>query len=103
MKKIYLAGPMTGLPSHNFPAFHAEAARLRKLGYEVVNPAELNQTPGTWLECMRIDICQLVLCDGLVVLPGWDRSTGARLEHHIAMTLGLPCFDSAELPLRQKA
>ncbi|RCI66099.1 DUF4406 domain-containing protein, partial [Pseudomonas aeruginosa] len=28
IKRIYLAGPMTGLPEHNFPAFHAEAARL---------------------------------------------------------------------------
>lgn len=39
-QRIYLAGPMTGLPEHNFPAFHAEAARLRGLGYHVENPAE---------------------------------------------------------------
>ncbi|TGA83618.1 DUF4406 domain-containing protein, partial [Pseudomonas aeruginosa] len=29
IQRIYLAGPMTGLPEHNFPTFHAEAARLR--------------------------------------------------------------------------
>ena len=40
--KIYIAGPMTGLPELNFPAFHAEAARLRAFGYEVINPAEIN-------------------------------------------------------------
>ncbi|MCY1527250.1 hypothetical protein D9M68_623110 [compost metagenome] len=40
MKRIYLAGPMTGLPEFNYPAFHAEAARLRALGYQVENPAE---------------------------------------------------------------
>ena len=40
--KIYCAGPMTGLPELNFPAFHAEAARLRAFGYEVINPAEIN-------------------------------------------------------------
>ena len=40
MKRIYLSGPMSGLPELNFPAFHAEAARLRALGFEVVNPAD---------------------------------------------------------------
>ena len=40
MPRIYLAGPMTGLPEFNYPAFHAEAARLRQLGYHVENPAE---------------------------------------------------------------
>lgn len=40
IKRIYLAGPMTGLPEFNYPAFHAEAARLRGLGYQVENPAD---------------------------------------------------------------
>lgn len=30
--KIYIAGPMTGLPDLNFPAFHNEARRLRMQG-----------------------------------------------------------------------
>jgi hypothetical protein len=39
-KRIYIAGPMTGLVEHNFPAFHAAADRLRKAGWDAVNPAE---------------------------------------------------------------
>lgn len=90
MKRTYIAGPMTGLKDLNFPAFHAEAARLRALGHEVVNPAEINVDPEKgWVECMRADIRELVTCEAIQMLPGWEHSRGARLEHHIATALGL--------------
>lgn len=90
MKRIYIAGPMTGLPDLNFPAFHAEAARLRALGYEVSNPAEINPDPTAgWEACMRADIAELVKCDGVALLPGWERSRGASLEAHIVHSLGM--------------
>lgn len=83
---------MTGLPELNFPAFHAEASRLRKLGYEVTNPAEINPDPlASWLDCMRADIAQLVYCDAIVFLPGWELSRGANIERDIAFKLGLAC------------
>lgn len=91
--KIYCAGPMTGLPELNFPAFHAEAARLRALGHEVINPAEINPDKHmTWRECMRTDIAALVFCDAIQLLPGWENSKGATLEHHIVERLGLQIF-----------
>lgn len=91
MKRIYLAGPMSGLENLNFPTFHAETARLRALGYDVVNPAEINPDPlAQWRDCMRQDIKQLVDCDGIALLDGWEKSRGASLEHHIAQGLGLP-------------
>jgi Domain of unknown function (DUF4406) len=88
--RIYIAGPMTGLPDLNFPAFHAEAARLRALGWEVVNPAELNLDPSAlWADCMRADITALVTCKFIRLLPGWEKSKGATLEAHIAERLGM--------------
>ncbi len=78
MKRVYISGPMTGMPDFNFPAFNAEAARLRSLGYEVVNPAEINQvTQGEWHECLRRDIVELMSCDTLALMPGWQGSNGA--------------------------
>ena len=90
MTRIYIAGPMSNLPNLNFPAFHAEAARLRALGYEVVNPAEINADPTAgWNECMRKDIAQLVTCNAIAMLPGWEHSKGASLEHRIARQLDM--------------
>jgi hypothetical protein len=100
-KKIYIAGPMTGLPDLNFPAFHGEASWLRAMGNEVINPAEINdeglavmaftaeEYQEHWRKCMRADIAQLVTCDAIHMLDGWEKSCGATLEHHIARTLGM--------------
>lgn len=91
MKRIYIAGPMSGLPELNFPAFHAAAAELRAQGYDVVNPAEINADPTAgWVACMRLDIAQLVTCDQILLLPGWESSRGATLERHIAQMLEMP-------------
>ena len=38
---------------------------------------------------MRADIAELVKCDGVALLPGWERSRGASLEAHIAHSLGM--------------
>lgn len=90
--RIYLAGPMTGLPDLNFPAFHAEAARLRALGYDVVNPAELNQDlQASWVDCMRADIPALLTCGTIAFLPRWTDSKGASLEGYIADKLNMNC------------
>ncbi len=90
MKRIYISGAMSGVPEHNFPAFNAEAARLRALGYEVVNPAEVNPDVAlSWHECLRQDIKLLCDCDTLALLPGWEHSQGAHLELHIAHRLGM--------------
>ena len=96
--RIYLAGPMSGLPDFNFPAFHTAAGQLRAAGYDVINPAEVNTDPDAeWSACMRADITELVKCDAIALLPGWTNSRGATLEHHIAHCLGMQIFMVADL------
>lgn len=90
MKRIYISGPMTGLPELNFPAFNAEAVRLRALGFEVVNPADINPEPNTgWHECMRNDLKAL--------LDGWQQSAGAHLEMHVAHRVGMQIVIAKEV------
>jgi thioesterase domain-containing protein len=90
---VYLSGPMTGLPDLNFPAFHQAAARLRASGYTVINPAEMDEAEAgvqrEWHEYLRRDIRVLVDCTHIAMLPGWEKSKGARLERHIAQELGM--------------
>lgn len=89
--KLYLSGPMSGIPDHNFPAFFREARALEAAGYEVVNPAEINvDQSASWEACLKADIKQLVDCDGVAVMEGWTRSRGATLECYIAEKLNLP-------------
>lgn len=97
MKRIYLSGPMTGMPELNFPTFHAMTAQLRAAGHTVTNPAELNPDGGCWNECMRRDIAALMECDTIAKLPGWHTSKGARLELHIAERLGMAIVNAHDL------
>ena len=98
MKRLYLSGPMSGLPELNFPAFHAEAARLRALGFEVVNPADLNPDPGKgWKDCLRVDLLELLGCDAIAMLPGWKKSEGAHLEMHVAHRVGIDILDATDI------
>lgn len=103
--KIYLAGPMSGIPQFNFPAFHQATASLRKQGWEVVSPAEEDHKQGigakaeaskegnpadipeTWGQVLARDV-QLLAdtgIQGIVFLPGWTDSRGARLEATVGL------------------
>lgn len=92
MTVTYIAGPMTGLPEFNYPAFHAAAAKLRAEGVGVVNPADHanGDTGRSWPFYMRLALVSLAGCHAIAMLPGWERSRGARLEHHVATELGMP-------------
>lgn len=89
--KIYISGPMSGLPDLNFPAFNDAAAKLRALGHEVFNPAEKQEESNqdmTWTDYMRLDIKMLMGCDAVALLPGYWESKGATIEWQLAKGLG---------------
>ncbi len=90
--RTYLAGPMSGLPDHNYPAFKAAAKRLRGQGVQVISPHEITPSgygPWSWQEHMRVDLAALLTCEVIVMLPGWQQSRGAQLEKTVAEAIGL--------------
>jgi hypothetical protein len=98
VRRVYVSGPMSGYPGHNFAMFNAEAARLRALGYEVVNPVDVNPDPGKpWEDCLRADLAAMLGCDTIAMLPGHLNSRGATLELSVARSLGFKIRYAAEI------
>lgn len=101
---LYIAGPMTGLPEFNYPAFEDARRRFEAAGYTVLCPTdngkdhELGSRPWSWY--MRAALRQLMDADGVAVLPGWEASRGATLEVHVAQSLDIP-VRSVEAWLRE--
>lgn len=99
--RIYIAGPMRGYLEHNFPAFRRAAAAFAALGWETVSPVDIGQAlfgnqpdvPGG--EYIRADVKALADCSAIALLDGWERSTGARCEAVVALTIGLQFYDAA--------
>lgn len=95
--KIYVAGPMRGIPEFNFPAFHVAAAKLRAEGHLVFNPAErdIQHHDGFNLrEALKDDLEFICLhADAVAVLPGWESSKGAQAEVATAKALGLAIIE----------
>ena|GEM_PF-6751340 len=94
---VYLSGPMTGYQDWNYPAFEAAAARLRTLGWVVLNPAESKLPPDTTPRAAFLadDLMAITVgaggepVDGIVFLDGWTKSAGARMEALVGLEMGM--------------
>jgi len=108
MTKLYLAGPMQNRPKFNFPLFEEAAEVLRAKGFDILSPAELDREQGdtvaealasddgditkltsTWGDFLSRDV--KIVADevgGIVFLPEWEESKGARLEAYVALACG---------------
>lgn len=108
-KRVYLSGPMTGIPNLNAPAFRSAQIVCRLLGAdEVFNPATAwghASKPHQWY--MRHDLHRLTQSEGdvphfdaIVMLDGWEGSGGALLERSIAEACGIEVVTIAELKMQ---
>jgi hypothetical protein len=105
-KSVYIAGPMSGYPEFNFPAFFAAENRLRAEGYEVFNPAAKSQEEELdkeafitgdnlrvieqgfdFRKCYLWDVEKVIYANAIYMLRGWQYSPGAVGEHAVAVTM----------------
>ena len=88
-RRIYISGPMSGLPDFNYPAFGAAAQWLENQGWEPVSPADIGQREGwEWCDYMKAAVAMQTTCEAIHMLRGWHRSRGATVEHKLASVFG---------------
>lgn len=89
--RVYISGPITGIPEYNKPAFIEAENKLRSMGYDPVNPFDINivNKDKSWDDYMREDIIALCGCDLIMMLPGWETSRGAKTERALAESLNI--------------
>lgn len=123
MKKLYIAGPMTGYPKYNYPAFF-RAEDLLKKDWRVISPARLAvcmwvnhrliDNFESWEQYIditapkiperdykRTNIAELSCCDAICFLPGWKFSKGSKEELFIAKILALEIYTLEEGKLKK--
>lgn len=93
-RRVYISGPMAGCPDSNGAAFLAAQERLKAAGAVAVNPNRLSnlEKPITREQAMKVDISDLLRCDSVYMLRGWQDSEGATLELSVARAIGLDVF-----------
>lgn len=90
LKTIYISGPISGYDTEERKRAFKEATRVAgKMGYIPVNPMEYQVDGWTWEAYMRRDIKELMDCDAILMMPGWEQSRGAKLEKDIAERIGM--------------
>jgi len=109
---LYIAGPMRGIAWFNYPLFDRVAKELRDAGNEVISPADEDRKVGfdpfanpayriadactfpseasfeSFDKTVRRCFEAVLRCDEIVLLPGWEASSGALAELTLAMWLG---------------
>lgn len=95
--KAYVSGRISGINQNLARSRFDEAEQLlSSVGFDdVFNPMK-HQDCETWQQYMRRDIAELMKCDVIFMLDGWELSKGARIEHSIAQKIAMPILYETE-------
>lgn len=95
---LYVIGPVTGKPKDNLPMFNQVRGELMEAGHRVDIPHDYISSGVSWRYAMARSIehiCDKMRWKGskfaIAMLDGWEESKGARIEHDLAMSLGIEC------------
>lgn len=110
--KIYIAGPMRDYKDFNFPAFDRADRLGTKLGWKVINPANMDRNDPKSINKLsselrqrkyaKRDVAAIFNCKAIALLPNWHKSTGARAEYWLARWLMLEILDARTFKMNPK-
>ena len=109
---------MRGIDDFNFPAFDRQAELLRKQGWVVINPAEMDREHGSpesspmeydpttdyndrefMRDALRRDLMAIAEdCTAIYCMSGFENSRGAKAEYHLAKAIGIDIYYEVPLP-----
>ena len=88
-KRVYLSGPITN--TKNYKGLFMFVEELVEFGEakQIYNPAVQVPASSSWEQAMHRCLSEITNYDTVVMLPGWNTSRGARLEHDVALACGM--------------
>ena len=104
--KIFISGQISGLPLDEAKAKFDQAENDAVLSVLCISPSSEIETINpmkivhdhelSWEAYMKADIGELLKCNFIFMINNWQTSKGARIEHAIAIQLGLPVIYSSK-------
>lgn len=94
---VYISGPVTGNKDYK-EQFGSMSYLLKKYGHKPVNPVQVMDPVRGVLDYKTIlnaDLELLEGCDGILLMPGFEESNGAKKEFEKAKRLELKIFYAA--------
>lgn len=95
---LYIAGPYSGDIAGNIFRAREVALEVWKYGDVALCPHlntahfEVYAPEITWEDYIAGDLIMLSRCDGIIMIPDWQRSRGAELERRYAADNGIPVY-----------
>lgn len=87
--RIYISGKITGTTDYK-EKFEKAAEQIAAKGHIPINPVDIDKIVKDtliWNEYMQIDLPLLRISHGILMLPDWRDSVGARIEHREAVRM----------------
>lgn len=91
--KIYIAGAISNNPDYEKQFEQAERMLLEE-GHAVLNPVK--NWGFDYKDYIDMGLCELMRCEAIYLLEGWESSPGAQLELHYAKLTGLQVYEQHE-------